>query len=88
MWYSHNFKKGPLFHSEPESNVHSNNSMIQSNYTNRTKPSQIKVVQNKVNIAQKNLQKGYDVTKYSKDGFFYHEKKIFLSLDCKKLCWC
>jgi len=34
-----------------------------------------------------NLQNGYYATKYSKDGFNPHDKKVFLSLDCKKLCW-
>ena len=33
------------------------------------------------------LQKGYLATKYSKDGFFVHDKKVFLSLDGKKFCW-
>lgn len=40
-----------------------------------------------MNTAKENLQNGYYATKYSKDGFYPHEKKIFLSLDCKKLCW-
>lgn len=33
------------------------------------------------------LQNGYFATKYSKDGFSPHDKKVFLSLDCRKLCW-
>ena len=49
--------------------------------------SPVKIVQNKVAAAKKNLQQGYKATKYSKEGFFFHEKHIFLSLDCKKLCW-
>jgi hypothetical protein len=48
----------------------------------------VKVIQNKVAIARNNLLEGYEATKYSKDGVFTHEKKVFLSLDCKRLCWC
>ena len=33
------------------------------------------------------MQKGILATKYSKDGFFIHDKKVFLSLDARKLCW-
>jgi hypothetical protein len=33
------------------------------------------------------LQNGYYATKYSKDGFSPHDKKVFLSLDSRKLCW-
>jgi len=38
-------------------------------------------------LAIQNLQAGYFAIKYSKDGFNPHPKKVFLSLDCKKLCW-
>jgi len=40
-----------------------------------------------VTNAIQNLQTGYFAIKYSKDGFNPHPKKVFLSLDCKKLCW-
>ena len=45
------------------------------------------IIQNKILHARNNLQNGYYATKYSKDGVFFHEKKVFLSSDCKKLCW-
>ena len=67
MWYSQNFKKGPLFGLDTPSP-----NMTQSNYSSRNGQTPIKIVQNKVSIAQKNLQKGYFATKYSKDGFFIH----------------
>lgn len=37
--------------------------------------------------ARISLQNGYSLTKYSKDGFKPHDKRVFLSLDGKKLCW-
>ena len=71
MWYSQNYKKGPLFGQQSQYTPIDN--LTQSSHaSSRIKNTPIKVVQNKVNIAQKNLQKGYDVTKYSKDGFFFH----------------
>ena len=83
MWYSQNHRKGPSFGQQsPIDNL------TQSGFNSRNNHPPLKVVQNKVNLAQTNLQRGYFVTKYSKDGFFPHEKKVFLSLDCKKLCWC
>jgi hypothetical protein len=45
------------------------------------------IPQKKVSTAISNLQIGYFAIKYSKDGFNPHPKKLFLSLDCKKLCW-
>jgi hypothetical protein len=43
--------------------------------------------QERLHAARVRLQNGYYATKYSKDGFNPHDKKVFLSLDSKKLCW-
>jgi len=30
---------------------------------------------------------GYDLTKYSKDGFNPHKKRVYVSEDLQNLCW-
>ncbi len=47
-----------------------------------------KDMQKQITLSRNKLITGIFATKYSKDGFSPHEKKVFLSLDCKKLCWC
>lgn len=58
-----------------------------SDYNQSQPGRRLSQVQSKITTARKNLQHGYYATKYSKDGFFPHDKKVFLSLDGKKLCW-
>lgn len=38
-------------------------------------------------IINKLTKVGYDMTKYSKDGFNPHKKRVYISQDLLNLCW-